>query len=176
MIAFRSTQASSWPYSCIPVTRFRRYLFAYFTWKTLSNHVFEDLRKPKAPTLGFVFFPAKRILKWSENNHPQELDSTYSHRCLCKRSGRIGLCGASCWGEGEHATLRFTPSSPHHSDEGCIHNTQEQAEGASRTETGVTPFALVSQTKTPHDVYGPPASPLPKKGRVCNMVYLNDCL
>jgi hypothetical protein len=29
--------------------RIRRYLFTYFTWKTLSNHVFEDLRKPKAP-------------------------------------------------------------------------------------------------------------------------------
>jgi hypothetical protein len=29
--------------------RFRRYLLTYFTWKTLSNHVFEDLRKPKAP-------------------------------------------------------------------------------------------------------------------------------
>jgi hypothetical protein len=31
------------------MTQFRRYLFTYFTWKTLSNHVFEDLRKPKAP-------------------------------------------------------------------------------------------------------------------------------
>jgi hypothetical protein len=31
------------------VTRFQRYLFTHFTWKTLSNHVFEDLRKPKAP-------------------------------------------------------------------------------------------------------------------------------
>jgi hypothetical protein len=29
--------------------RIRRYMFTYFTWKTLSNHVFEDLRKPKAP-------------------------------------------------------------------------------------------------------------------------------
>jgi hypothetical protein len=34
---------------CILMIRIRRYLFAYFTWKTLSNHVFEDLRKPKAP-------------------------------------------------------------------------------------------------------------------------------
>jgi hypothetical protein len=33
------------------MTRFRRYLFTYFTWKTLSNHVFEDLRKPKAPNI-----------------------------------------------------------------------------------------------------------------------------
>jgi hypothetical protein len=31
------------------MTRFRRYLSTYFTWKTLLNHVFEDLQKPKAP-------------------------------------------------------------------------------------------------------------------------------
>jgi hypothetical protein len=31
------------------IIRIRRYLFTYFTWKTLSNYVFEDLRKPKAP-------------------------------------------------------------------------------------------------------------------------------
>jgi hypothetical protein len=49
MIAFRPAQASSWPDTCIPVTWFRRYLFTYFTWKTLSIHIFEDLRKPKAP-------------------------------------------------------------------------------------------------------------------------------
>jgi hypothetical protein len=29
--------------------RLRRYLLTYFTWKTLSNHICEDLRKPKAP-------------------------------------------------------------------------------------------------------------------------------
>jgi hypothetical protein len=34
---------------CMLMIRIRRYLFTYFTWKTLSNHVFEDLRKPKAP-------------------------------------------------------------------------------------------------------------------------------
>jgi hypothetical protein len=33
------------------MTRFRRYLFTYSTWKTLLNHVFEDLRKPKAPNI-----------------------------------------------------------------------------------------------------------------------------
>jgi hypothetical protein len=27
----------------------RRYLFMYYTPETLLNHVFEDLRKPKAP-------------------------------------------------------------------------------------------------------------------------------
>jgi hypothetical protein len=27
----------------------RRYLFIHFTWKILSNHVFEDLRRTKAP-------------------------------------------------------------------------------------------------------------------------------
>jgi hypothetical protein len=34
---------------CMLMIRIRRYLFTYFTWKTLSNYVFEDLRKPKAP-------------------------------------------------------------------------------------------------------------------------------
>jgi hypothetical protein len=29
--------------------RVRRYLFMYYTLETLLNHVFEDLRKPKAP-------------------------------------------------------------------------------------------------------------------------------
>jgi hypothetical protein len=42
------------------MTRFRRYMFTYFTWKTLSNHVFEDLRKPKAPNTNV--FIAYRIL------------------------------------------------------------------------------------------------------------------
>jgi hypothetical protein len=49
IIAFRLAQTSYWPYSCILMTRFRRYRFTYSTWKTLLNHVFEDLRKPKAP-------------------------------------------------------------------------------------------------------------------------------
>jgi hypothetical protein len=31
------------------VIRVRRYLLMYFTPETLLNHVFEDLRKPKAP-------------------------------------------------------------------------------------------------------------------------------
>jgi hypothetical protein len=34
---------------CTFMIRIRRYMFTYFTWKTLSNYVFEDLRKPKAP-------------------------------------------------------------------------------------------------------------------------------
>jgi hypothetical protein len=31
------------------LTRVRRYLLIRYTWKTLLNHVFEDLRKTKAP-------------------------------------------------------------------------------------------------------------------------------
>jgi hypothetical protein len=31
------------------LTRDRRYLFTCYTWKTLLNHVFEDLRRTKAP-------------------------------------------------------------------------------------------------------------------------------
>jgi hypothetical protein len=34
---------------CVLLTRVRRYLFICHTWKTLLNHVFEDLRKTKAP-------------------------------------------------------------------------------------------------------------------------------
>jgi hypothetical protein len=34
---------------CMLMIRIRRYLFTYFTWETLSNYVFEDLQKPKAP-------------------------------------------------------------------------------------------------------------------------------
>jgi hypothetical protein len=41
---------------CMLMIRFRRYLFTYFTWKTLSNHVFEDLRKPKAPNTDPTLF------------------------------------------------------------------------------------------------------------------------
>jgi hypothetical protein len=33
----------------VALIRVRRYLFTYYTPETLLNHVFEDLRKPKAP-------------------------------------------------------------------------------------------------------------------------------
>jgi hypothetical protein len=35
--------------SCIVLFRVRRYLYICYTWETLLNHVFEDLRKTKAP-------------------------------------------------------------------------------------------------------------------------------
>jgi hypothetical protein len=35
--------------SCMVLTRVRRYLFICHIWKTLLNHVFEDLRKTEAP-------------------------------------------------------------------------------------------------------------------------------
>jgi hypothetical protein len=41
--------------SCTILTRVRRYLYIYYTWETLLNHVFEDLRKPKAPNIRFFF-------------------------------------------------------------------------------------------------------------------------
>jgi hypothetical protein len=34
---------------CTISFRVRRYLYIYYTWETLLNHVFEDLRKTKAP-------------------------------------------------------------------------------------------------------------------------------
>jgi hypothetical protein len=33
----------------VDLIRVQRYLFMYYTPRTLLNHVFEDLRKPKAP-------------------------------------------------------------------------------------------------------------------------------
>jgi hypothetical protein len=36
----------------VALIRVRRYLLMYFTPETLLNHVFEDLRKPKAPNKG----------------------------------------------------------------------------------------------------------------------------
>jgi hypothetical protein len=33
----------------VALIQVRRYLLMYFTPETLLNHVFEDLRKPKAP-------------------------------------------------------------------------------------------------------------------------------
>jgi hypothetical protein len=37
----------------VALIRVRRYLLMYFTPETLLNHVFEDLRKPKAPNNPF---------------------------------------------------------------------------------------------------------------------------
>jgi hypothetical protein len=37
------------PLHVVVLIQIRRYLFMYYTPETLLNHVFEDLRKPKAP-------------------------------------------------------------------------------------------------------------------------------
>jgi hypothetical protein len=53
--SYPSSQSPSVPFKLrLDHTRFWRYLFTHFTWKTLSNHVFEDLRKPKAPNNGLA--------------------------------------------------------------------------------------------------------------------------
>jgi hypothetical protein len=39
----------------VALIRVRRYLLMYFTPETLLNHVFEDLRKPKAPNKVFAY-------------------------------------------------------------------------------------------------------------------------
>jgi hypothetical protein len=36
---------------CTVLFRVRRYQYIYYTWETLLNHVFEDLRKTKAPNI-----------------------------------------------------------------------------------------------------------------------------
>jgi hypothetical protein len=65
-------------------------------------------------------------------------------------------------------TLPFAPRLRllHCSNEGCIHNRPEQAEGMTWTETGATPFALVSQTKAPLGVDGLSASTPPGKAHM----------
>jgi hypothetical protein len=45
-------------------TRFRRCLFTHFTWKTLSNHVFEDLRKSKAPNKKRQWNGVREFTNW----------------------------------------------------------------------------------------------------------------
>jgi hypothetical protein len=50
---------------CVPRTvaliRVRRYLLMYFTPETLLNHVFEDLRKPKAPNNNIQHSPYAKL-------------------------------------------------------------------------------------------------------------------
>jgi hypothetical protein len=40
-------------------SRFRRFLYIYYTWGNIVNHVFEDLRKTKAP---------QHLFMWSGSN------------------------------------------------------------------------------------------------------------
>jgi hypothetical protein len=54
------------------LTRVRRYLFICYTWKTLLNHVFVDLRKTKAPNIVGVFV-------WAMRSQGLEQDA----RCFC---------------------------------------------------------------------------------------------
>ena len=45
-----------WASPTVVPIRVRRYLLMYYTPETLLNHVFEDLRKPKAPNRQFFTF------------------------------------------------------------------------------------------------------------------------
>jgi hypothetical protein len=51
------------------VIQFRRYLLTHFTWKTLSNHVFEDLRKLKAPNNVLTNKSGKVVVKYVGAKH-----------------------------------------------------------------------------------------------------------
>jgi hypothetical protein len=46
----------------VVLIRVRRYLFMYYTPETLLNHVFEDLRKTKAPNSGICGSVIRGIL------------------------------------------------------------------------------------------------------------------
>jgi hypothetical protein len=54
-----STFVLFWASPTVIPTRVRRYLFTHYTPEILLNHVFEDLRKPKAPnnTIVSMLFP-----------------------------------------------------------------------------------------------------------------------
>jgi hypothetical protein len=50
---------------CTVLFRVRRYLYIYYTWETLLNHVFEDLRKMKAPNIAWIYYTT-----WNPNGPP----------------------------------------------------------------------------------------------------------
>jgi hypothetical protein len=63
--------------------------------------------------------------------------------------------GRCCWGEGEHATLRSMPSSPHHSDEGYIHRTRPNKPKVSTGRTPArSPSSSLLQDEGFVEVYG----------------------
>jgi hypothetical protein len=49
------------------LNRVRRYLFICYTWKTLLNHVFEDLRKTKAPNISAGVIREVTYPEWLAN-------------------------------------------------------------------------------------------------------------
>jgi hypothetical protein len=44
-----------WASPTVVLIRVRRYLFTHYTPETSLNHVFEDLRKPKAPNINHLY-------------------------------------------------------------------------------------------------------------------------
>jgi hypothetical protein len=54
-----------WASPTVVPIRIRRYLFTHYTPETLLNHVFEDLRKPKAPNNGFTPIESTDTLPFS---------------------------------------------------------------------------------------------------------------
>jgi hypothetical protein len=46
----------------VALIQVRRYLLMYFTPETLLNHVFEDLRKPKAPNSVYSDALSRKVL------------------------------------------------------------------------------------------------------------------
>jgi hypothetical protein len=49
----------------VSLIQVRRYLLMYFTPETLLNHVFEDLRKPKAPNITKSALNEWRVPLWA---------------------------------------------------------------------------------------------------------------
>jgi hypothetical protein len=64
-------------------------MFTYFTWKTLSNHIFEDLRKPKAPNRAHKKTSKSRELEKGVSIGSPPIFFSFStlyHKRSCRRS------------------------------------------------------------------------------------------
>jgi hypothetical protein len=66
--------------SCTTSIYIRRYLFTCYNWKTLLNHVFEDLRRTKAPNsdLAVTFLHPFSLLARSLFQHGETLATASS--------------------------------------------------------------------------------------------------
>jgi hypothetical protein len=79
-----STFVLFWASPAVIPTRVRRYLFTHYTLEILLNHVFEDLRKPKAPNTSKINDLARRA-----SRRASALSRGSSPR---RRYSRYGIC------------------------------------------------------------------------------------
>ena len=106
------------------LTRVQRYLFISHTWKTLLNHVFEDLRKTKAPdnhAASFVFTRFLGFLDDARNDDEIECGASWRGHESCEGSGDDEVTSKGGWvqqldGKREHARSPMDEERVRHSD------------------------------------------------------------